>query len=132
MSRPFLMSFSQVQKNAQHFVSRKPNPADDPRARKIELMWRLFNAWPSHTPRLEKTKAATLRMDTRDTMSVALPLRSDFQSTADYYNAVMPLTLARNRFILLLKPSSFLLGVHGALGRMALGPLSKNDPQSNR
>ena len=84
-------------------------------ATEIDFMWRLFNAFPNTQPRLEKTQAATSRLDSRRQTYRTLPPRRAFQSTVDYYEAVLPLALARQRFIKYLQPNTFLRGIHKAL-----------------
>ncbi len=113
--------------NKKHFAN-----ASDPRSKKIELMWHLFNAWPNNAPRLQKARSAAQRIDSRQNIRATFPTRQDFKSTAEYYDAVMPLLLARSRFITMLKPNSFLLGVHSALSRIALKTQTSGNFKVNR
>lgn len=87
---------------------------------KIDLMWNLFYIWPGKSPRLQQIRSAVQRVDNRRNIQGHLPERAEFLTTASYYEHVMPLVLARSRFISMLQPSSFLLGVHMALSRIAL------------
>jgi hypothetical protein len=63
----------------------------------IEGIWRLFNRLPKSPARLERAYVATLRLMARRHDSI-LPLREAYTTTVDYYEAAMPLFLARARF----------------------------------
>lgn len=83
----------------------------------IDILWRLFNAWPGHSPRLEKAKAAANRMASRHAVQPMLP-RSAFASTAAYYDAILPLAIANRRFRDHLHPGSHFRAVHYVLASM--------------
>ncbi len=83
--------------------------------KEIDLMWSLYNAWPNTAPRLEKTKKAALRIDTRRRTADALPLREKFQTTVDYYEAAVPLCLAKAHFIIYFQPDSYYRAVQRTL-----------------
>lgn len=105
------------------------------RVGKIDLMWSLFYLWPGKAPRLQQIESAAQRIDIRRNIRPTLPARDEFLTTASYYENIMPLVLARSRFITMLKPSSFLRGVHMALSRIALKtpdmPKSSHSDSSN-
>jgi len=90
---------------------------------KIDLMWRLFNAFPGNEPRLEKTKAAAARIDFRRSYQTTLPERAKFVTTVDYYEAAIPLAIAQVRAIKSLKPSTYMRSVHQAIA--AIFPLRR-------
>jgi hypothetical protein len=64
----------------------------------VELFWALYNKWPEHFPRLERTKAATKRLWLRKRRHI-LPPRKAFETTVDYYEAALPLYQAKERFL---------------------------------
>src|SRR4051812_20426178 len=83
--------------------------------KEIDLMWSLYNAWPNTAPRLEKTKQAAQRIDNRRRNVDALPLRAAFQTTVDYYEAAIPLCLAKAHFVMYFHPDSYYRAVQRTL-----------------
>lgn len=63
----------------------------------IDRIWTFFNVLPSHSPRLDKANAISLRMAARHA-PFSLPKRKAYQSTVDYYEAALPLFVAHKRF----------------------------------
>lgn len=102
--------------NSSHII----NNNDDPRARKIDMMWHFFHAFPNKSMRFYQSRMAAQRFETRRKMQTSLPVRQDFMTTAAYFEAVMPLVLARHRFVRMFHPNTFLQGVHRALERMQI------------
>lgn len=110
-----------------HSFTRRPLPGDIRNlhylGHRVDFMWQLFHALPGDRPRLEKTHAAALRIDVRRSIQTQLPQRCHYQSTVDYYEAAMPLILARKRFLKYMKPGAFMYGVHRAIAALRLEKL---------
>jgi hypothetical protein len=83
--------------------------------REIDLMWCLYNAWPNTSPRLEKTKQAAERINNRRRQFDILPPREAFQSTVDYYEAAIPLCMAKSHFTMYFQPDSYYRAVQRTL-----------------
>jgi hypothetical protein len=80
----------------------------------VELLWSVFNALPDHAPRLDRTRAAAKRLWSRKRSHI-LPPRRAFETTVDYYEAILPLYRARERFILSFHTDNYFRCVQQAL-----------------
>jgi hypothetical protein len=80
----------------------------------IDLLFCLYHAMPDNSPRLEKSRAATHRIQIRKRTHI-LPPREAFETTVDFYEAAMPLLVARSRFTAFCHVDNYLRCVQKAL-----------------
>lgn len=96
------------------FFSTQEERKDSIKLNSVDRMWSFFKVLPNHSPRLDKANGVAQRMDARCT-SAYLPSRRAFQTTVDYYEAALPLGMARNRFKAYFVQDDCMRGVHRAL-----------------
>lgn len=73
-----------------------------------EAYWWLFQALPARKNRLQQTRAAFHRLTQRRKSSI-VPPRPAFNTTVDYYEALVPLFLAQSRFNTMINQSDLSL-----------------------
>jgi hypothetical protein len=80
----------------------------------IDMIFSVYHAMPDNVPRLEKSRAATRRLYIRKRPHI-LPPRREFETTVDYYEAAMPLYVARSRFMNFNHVDNYFRGIQKAL-----------------
>lgn len=95
-----------------------PASEESPWISKVDLIWHLFHAWPTNSLRFYNSRRAAQRIDIRRDMQTYLPERNEFITTVAYFEAVMPVVLARRRFLSMFQKDNLLTGANRTFERI--------------